>query len=310
MAKIRNRSRPFYIPIFSWILLGASLICILYLWTTSKHQENLVVMHPPPDQDVPRKTLDLDAAQRIMKDKNVIFVGTVRDVEKYIETSLQHIEECAKKFNDYCVVIYENDSKDRTRQLLQELKHHNYHYIFEDGVQEPRRTVRIAHGRNRILDTIRALNARSYYDYMIAVDMDDRNQTGSYVKTMDTCFQYDTGSWDVMTANQRGKYYDIWALRKKHDMDGDYIYRPDLERNRNYPVGGLLAVDSAFGGVGIYKLSAIRSGATCRYIGVYEANNPDGIPPDTEKCEHVDFNQCLRRQGGTIFINTEWLTDL
>ena len=52
--------------------------------------------------------------KEIMKKYNVIFGGTIRNVEKYIEKGLFNIDQCGKKFNDYSVILYENDSKDKT----------------------------------------------------------------------------------------------------------------------------------------------------------------------------------------------------
>ena len=31
--------------------------------------------------------------------------------------------------------------------------------------------------------------------------------------------------------------------------------------------------------------------------------NPDRRKPDQSKCEHVDLNACVRRNGGKLFIN-------
>jgi hypothetical protein len=89
---------------------------------------------------------------KYIKSINVIFCCTVRNIESYVVNGLKNINLCGQKFNDYAVIIYENDSKDKTRDLLNKYKKNNYYYIFEDNVIEPRRTMRIANGRNKILD--------------------------------------------------------------------------------------------------------------------------------------------------------------
>ena len=248
--------------------------------------------------------------KEIMKKYNVIFGGTIRNVEKYIEKGLFNIDQCGKKFNDYSVILYENDSKDKTRSILEQHKKENYHYIFEDNVKEPLRTKRLANGRNKILEKMHEINKEKYYDYFIILDMDDVNQSGVFVNSIETCFEYE--NWDALTGNQSGKYYDLWALRKKDDMDYDcwekvknhffniyarykYVY----SKLKNYPQqGGLLEVDSAFGGVAIYKIKSIPS--HCKYVGTH--------PNGNEKCEHVEFNECIKKNGGTIFINSAFLT--
>jgi len=254
-----------------------------------------------------------EESKKNMKNYNVVFGGTIRDVEKYIKKGLFDIDQCGKKFNDYAVILYENDSKDNTRSILQNHKKNNYHYIFEDGIKEPSRTIRLENGRNKVLDKMREINKNGYYDYFIILDMDDINSSGKFVDTIETCFEYK--NWDVLTANQTGIYYDLWALRKKNDMEYDchfkISHRPHNESHKeahykyidsklkNYPQSGLLEVDSAFGGAGIYKIKSIPS--KCRYVGKYESG--------WEKCEHVDFNECIKKNGGRIFINTRFLTN-
>lgn len=247
----------------------------------------------------------------IMKKYNVIFGCTVRSVERYIENGLKNIDLCGNKFNDYSVIIYENDSNDNTRKLLEENKKYNYHYIFEDNITESSRTMRISNGRNKILDKIKEINNNNYYTYMIMLDLDDVNDSGKFVTSIETCFKYDVSSWDILTGNQNGYYYDLWALRND-DMDYDcwqtYYSMPQTDENAYAYIWGkykvylpnqILEVDSAFGGIAIYKLASIPD--NCRYVGHY--------PQGGEQCEHVQFNKCIKDNGGKIYINTDFLTN-
>jgi len=240
-----------------------------------------------------------------MKKYNVVFAATVRNVEQFIKKNLEYIDQCGKQFKNYKVIIYENDSSDNTRNILQENKKDNYLYIFEDNVKEPLRTMRIANGRNKILEKVREIN----YDYMIMIDLDDVNSTGNFVDTIKSCFEY--SGWDVLTGNQSDSYYDLWALRKKDDMeydcwkmvrDNNIPFATDIYVNskyKQYPEGELLEVDSAFGGIAIYKLSSVPN--ECNYVGKYDDGN--------ELCEHVEFNRCIKKNGGNIYINTSFLTN-
>jgi hypothetical protein len=245
-----------------------------------------------------------------LKSINVIFCSTVRNIESYVVNGLKNIDLCGQKFNDYAVIIYENDSKDNTRNLLINNKKNNYYYIFEDNVTEPRRTMRISNGRNKILDKIKEINKGNYYQYMVMLDLDDVNESGAFINSIETCFNYN--NWDVLTGNQSDVYYDLWALRKNGDMEYDcwkklkeLPYSPDNEyayvwsKQKVYLQNQLLPVDSAFGGIAIYKLASISD--TCRYIGEYD----DG----EELCEHVEFNKCIKNNGGKIYINTNFLTN-
>lgn len=249
---------------------------------------------------------------KIMQKYNVIFVGTIRNVEKYILNTLNNIEKCGKKFKDYCIIIYENDSSDDTRNIIKQNKKFNYHYIFEDNVMEPRRTMRISNGRNKILEKINEININNYYTYMINMDMDDVNSSGVFVNKIETCFKYDVDTWDVLTGNQSKVYYDLWALRLKNILevdiwaDANFRFENPNISNLHFEQNKLIEVDSAFGGIAIYKLSSIPK--ECKYVGEYLENNIYNYLPHSQKCEHVEFNENIKKNGGKIFINTEFLT--
>lgn len=248
-----------------------------------------------------------------MKQYNVIIAGTCKNVEKYIEQNLKNIDNCGTKFNKYTVIIYENDSTDNTRELLIKNKKSNYIYIFEDNIKEPLRTVRLSNGRNKILDKIIEININNTYQYLIIIDLDDVNQSGSFVKNIDSNFNYK--DWDVMTGCQKNSYYDVWALRKKDLLYFDIWKQKNLSDNKkmydniyknisdkkiyNDNDNELIPIDSGFGGIAIYKLSSIPK--ECKYNGLHE----NGM----EKCEHVDFNRCIKKNGGNVYINPFFHTD-
>jgi len=249
--------------------------------------------------------------QDAMKEYSVVFAGTVRNVEKYIKKNLQHIDNCGKKFKDYALVIYENDSSDNTKQILKDNKKDNYYYIF-DTTNESSRTKRLAHGRNQILNKVRELNN---YDFLIMLDLDDVNYSGKFVETINSCFEHN--EWDVLTGNQSDTYYDIWAFRKTGLLDWD-CWREYSKATRNgmsdseakdkyvwgiiqkFEPGQMIEVRSAFSGIAIYRLESLPD--NCMYKGHY---NED----DSEICEHVPFHECLKNNGLNIFLNTNFLTN-
>jgi len=249
-------------------------------------------------------------SQNNMKQYSVVFGATVRDVGKYLKNNLEYIDKCGKKFKNYAVVLYENNSSDNTKKILEDNKKDNYYYIFESS-KESLRTKRIAHGRNKILEKVRELNS---YDYLIMIDLDDVNQSGKFVETIDSCFLHN--DWDVLTGNQSDKYYDIWAFRKAGLLDwdcwkenGKAIARgmSTSEANHKYVYGIIdkfepnqyIEVESAFGGIAIYRLETLPD--ECKYKGEYD----DG----SELCEHVPFHECIKNNGGKIFLNTNFLTN-
>jgi hypothetical protein len=264
----------------------------------------------------PKQTTNLEKfVQPSLSNKSIIIGGTCRDVAEYIESIISHIDECGEKFKNYHVVIFENDSLDSTKEKLINLKKQNYTYIFEDGLanKEKSRTRRLEHARNQVLKTVMELNKTNEYDYLLLLDMDNVNSKGTFVKTIDSCFDpsIKSTSWDVQTANQYTNYYDRWALRipkifnydcwkkiKKHGYTEENI-KKYVYPNINFGNKLLIPVKSAFGGTALYKLSSIPS--YCKYNGTH--------PTGEEKCEHVDFHKCIGNAGGKIYINTKFIND-
>jgi hypothetical protein len=74
----------------------------------------------------------------------------------------------------------------------------------------PGRTDRIAHCRNRYLQEIAENPEYADIDFVVVADFDNLNTLVS-AKSFRSCFKRQ--DWDVCTANQRGPYYDIFALR-------------------------------------------------------------------------------------------------
>ena len=283
------------------IILLLIVIIILFFIYSTNNKKNIKYQEYKNTKKYEKYTNDI--VQTLMKKYNVIFAATCRNVEMYAKKIIDNIEECSKKFNDYCVIIYENDSNDNTRKILNNNKKSNYYYIFEDNIKEPRRTKRIERGRNLILNKVRELNVNNKYQYLIVLDMDDVNYEGRFVNTIDTCFRVD--DWDVLCANQIGRYYDTWALRILPDNNYDCEHLYSAQQNNcggihyNFKPGEFITVESAFGGTAIYKLSSIPK--HCKYNGEYLNGQ--------EKCEHVDFNECIKNSGGKIYINGSFIND-
>jgi hypothetical protein len=233
----------------------------------------------------------------------IVFAGTAKNVDRFIGRMLHHIDDCGAHFKSYAVVLYENDSTDHTRQVMEAQKKPNYHYLYETNVPG-RRTEVLARGRNAILDKVLELNAK----FMVMLDLDDVNISGQFVTNIETCFSY--SGWDVLAGNQKGVYYDVWALRLKGVMEVDcwkqmsllngeqrQLLEKYIQTGIHFCGPGLIPVDSAFGGIAIYRVKALQG---CRYKGTNEAD---------ETCEHVEFHKDIRKNGGKIFINTAFLND-
>jgi hypothetical protein len=252
-----------------------------------------------------------------IKNYKVVMLGCCKDVANYLHKNLMILELLGNQFLDYRMVIYENDSSDITRQILMEFKNDKFEFIFENDLKIKERTERLAYIRNILLDRFYQIQETFQADYMIMIDLDDRIFSGKLINSLSTCFGFDVDKWDVLTGNQSKIYYDVYALRIKNLIEHDFlqeilkIKKKTSSKKRkkiinrvlnrfNYPVispSYLVPVQSAFGAIGIYKISSIKN---AKYIGM-----KGKIPI----CEHVPFHKSICDEGGKIFINSHLLTE-
>ena len=219
-----------------------------------------------------------------------VFSGCARDIEKQLHNSLPDILRLAREFEEYVILIYENDSKDNTIKVIQEYAQQDSRIklISEKNVTG-KRTHRLAHGRNTLLDIAKKYYAD--YDFYVVMDLDyTRQNTHSILSVADTMPSHYSG----VTAVSRKRYYDWWAFRSsalKLDYDC-WKDKDNIQQNgdcnswKHKPInmnGVARKVESAFNGIGVYKLSAIPKDA--RYVG----ETSDG----GEVCEHVAFHSYL-----------------
>ena len=246
----------------------------------------------------------------------LLIVGTVRNCEKSIEKTIQTLVASCSQFKETFFFIVESDSSDKTLQILNRLSQQNpyFQYVSLGNLcpTHPKRTDRLALCRNRYLDEIRENEHYETIDYVLVVDLDGVTNRLT-PQSLQACWEL-TQDWDALFANSSGRYYDIWALRHpiwcptdcwqavntlKNVMSETEakelaIYSKMVKIYNNSP---LIMVDSAFGGLGIYKKHLMLES---RY---------DGLTPEGEECcEHVAFHQGLRAKNRLLFINPALIT--
>jgi hypothetical protein len=260
-----------------------------------------------------------------MQEYKVVICGLTKNSEQYIMNHMLKLSTLGKLFSQYKIIIYENDSTDKTVEKFKTFKKHCSHffYISEQGIvdkyNEPHRRVKIiSHGRNKILNLI--FQKYSTYDLMIMVDLDNVFESFSPSEFLKQISCYTSQSWDVLTANCDGPYYDIWALRIpptvwKNEIHGKIWEKPLSHDCWNEMVDSippricikqyqkkipynlpLIETESSFNGLGIYKLSAIKN---CTYDPY---NRDDNNTVRFVQCEHVSFHRQIRKNGFRIFI--------
>ena len=229
-----------------------------------------------------------------------------------------------EQFEDYRILVYENNSKDNTAKQLEEWKNRNpkvwvkseflsYVYLMStiinrNGLEgnKPFRPEMISNARNVVMNEAMSDKYKDY-DYVIWIDMDFviEPDYGGFHNTFESEME-----WDAVFAYgiTRDKNYRDWfAFKDKNNPLGPELLGHNWWYTRNYsyaskPNDPWHPVYSAFGGCGIYKKEAIRN---CRYSSI--------VTPDLEKLtkellkdagnyqvkEYLDLN---KEMSGTVLI--------
>lgn len=217
---------------------------------------------------------------------------------------------------DWGYVFLENNSVDSTLRQLQrfDLTHRRgVVQSFGDlDCEIPLRTQRLAWLRNLCIETIFTNPRLSSFEFLVLLDMDRVNEDIDFHRLLEL-MACRTPNWTGLFANQRNRYYDIWALRhptwcpddcwqrvrlRPSSMSFDEAVAAFVDRRKITldPHCGFVPVQSAFGGLGLYRLKMLRD---CRYVGVDDEGH--------EICEHVAFHADLLNKGGRLFIDAALL---
>lgn len=241
---------------------------------------------------------------------SIIVVGIVREIEKSFDKDFQRLSKAFGKFSSIDWHVVESGSRDASVAVLEDYtkKLENFSFQHLEHQSTLSRTENMAIARNAYLDYLRADSRLDNYEYVIMADFDNLNNRLT-AKAVESCFGKD--SWDIVTANQKGRYYDAWALRhplwspndcwEQHAFYRKYTKFPESAitfsmRSRMLKIpknSDWVEVDSAFGGLAIYKAATLRVKAS--YAGATETGSIT--------CEHVSFHLALRMAGAKIFIN-------
>jgi hypothetical protein len=264
--------------------------------------------------------------------KKAVFVGCARDVAAVVPRVLSNISRMSELFTESAFIFVENDSRDATKHEIELWCRNktNARLISLDGLSDtcPIRTIRLASVRNHYLSLIRS--EFSTYDFLFVVDCDEVNGRTIDLAAVRRAIQFleQDSSHAGVFANRDGIYYDLWALRHPelcpgdiweevcdyaltHHVTDEEAYKQTLAKRiftipPNIPP---IEVDSAFGGLGIYKVSS-----TCRNERNYLGHKTKLIPVSGkivevgwQCCEHVSFNSGFREHGEKLFILPDFL---
>lgn len=245
-----------------------------------------------------------------------VFAGCARSCAPFLDGVLANIEALGSTYDAFEVVIVENDSSDDTRARLQEFarSRSNVQLIDADGLDEkhPIRGDRLAVARNIYMEAVRE-DKYSDCDDLVVLDFDDVNCQPIELAAFKAARRW---LWEEpnrrgVFANSAPFYYDLWPLRHETWCPDDcwrrvrktqralgfdeavrrHVARLQIPIPRTTPP---IIVDSAFGGLGIYRREATLQ---ARYVGLF--------PEGDEVCDHVAFNRTVKGSDGVLAIYPE-----
>lgn len=274
-----------------------------------KTPEEFGMVYPERYQKMLR--LGLEKARK----SRVVFCALIRDGEEQIPTIIKNFERFNGYFKDWKLLIVENDSKDKTRELLLDWARRNKKVtVLGCGVNVKSCTLNLpkteAHEisrgridkmsiiRNIYLDYIKKNLAD--WDFMVVqdVDLEGKMYIDGFFNSLG--FLFSDNSIDMLGANgvlklPGGIYvpYDSYASTGLKETGVystnrwlSHAIKRKLEHLNMSPGEDLEPVDSCFGGTAIYRLSSIiKSGFN------YDLNKTDDV-----KCEHVIANMYLKKK--------------
>lgn len=207
----------------------------------------------------------------------VLICGVCKNIEYAVQNTICNIEALGNKFEDYTVIIYENNSTDNTKHFLKQWSKQNSRVIliaedldqsllkqnvksFNRADGQPFRSELIAKARNKVLDIAREPRFDEY-EFIVMADLDFSTPwpIDEIVKTIQT-----EGDWDCVTANgiMGDSYYDKYALRTFQypfgpELLGEFWWHQIVNTKIVYDGDKWVPVFSAFGGLGIYRKASI-----------------------------------------------------
>ena len=260
----------------------------------------------------PQKS-DIDLGKKVALSAKILFCGVARNVEQTLQKNIDRMKFIGSYFNEYKIFIYENDSVDKTKQILQksniayESEHRkdaSYWKDIESGKVNNHlyRCKSLAKCRNKYLNY--ANNYTKDYEYICIIDMDTRGWSykGFFdsinklnnIKNLACVSSYGLLS-DFHNRSSLEKeannllMYDSFALRlEKQEIMSEIIQAQFNYIKFNEPT----IVQSNFGGMAIYKMPIILD-----YC--YDAELNNGFVD----CDHVYLNKRMFNNNWKHMLN-------
>ncbi|RYF26875.1 MAG: hypothetical protein EOO42_00180 [Flavobacteriales bacterium] len=253
--------------------------------------------------------------------KNVVIAVLARDCEGPLINNIPLVEKLRERFVWSEVVVVENDSKDKTKEILADWQSSsaNVSVISQDfgtltipnksdEIVSPTTTTyrieKMAFYRNIYLEHIKTIKKDIDYVFIIDIDIESFD-VDSIIKSIENA----PNDWGGIFANGITKrkilgytskiYFDIFAIYQYPKVQNFSYTDKSLHQtfkviNRKINQCDYLNIISAFGGIGIYKYDAIDS-------LTYVVKNNSRMHTEAI-CEHIPFNTEIVNKGYRNYI--------
>lgn len=259
-----------------------------------------------------------------IRDSSIIICSIVRNAERGLKKNIPQINTLCGCFRDYRVFVYENDSKDDTKLLLDNWQRNDPSRVFvslntthatrtipspsEVGDINPfysrRRIEKMANLRNSYMDFIDVEGWKA--DYLMVVDLDV-----AWIRVDNILSSFEKDNWDAVTAygyslspKLKWRYHDSYALTELGDENNPQTeYKTkmlsekyaSMQQNNDW-----VRVFSAFGGLAIYRFECVKGLR-------YKAMDNDDKRVEV-KCEHFSiYRQMADRGFDKVYINPKMI---
>jgi hypothetical protein len=259
----------------------------------------------------------IEKGKNLLSRSTILICGIVRDCGKDLQSNIPVINALCDFAKSYKIIIFENDSKDKTKSILEDwsktreniyidLKDFNVNVTIPKKTDTPlknpfyskQRIDKMVFYRNQYLNLIENNNLSA--DFIIVVDLDvsDISLNGIF----DSFGQ--EREWDAISANGYStspkllsRYHDTFALVEYGMQNIPQTEKNIFENQHKFSFlkNGvpLIPVYSAFGGLTIYRFEIIKG---LRYSS--PINNDRKVEV---RCEHFGLNQQIQEMGFNKF---------
>ncbi len=255
--------------------------------------------------------------------KSIIVCSIVRNAEKGLRRNIPVVKALCRRMGDYRVVVYENDSTDGTKEVLREWMAEDGEHVFAllndtDATKtipsasavtvnpffSRKRIAKMANLRNQYMEYVEQNGWTA--DYLMVVDLDVARLD---LEGILSSFCEDAPQWDAVTAygystspSLQRRYHDTYALVRKGEADVAQTEKSIHDNALAFAAvldgDAWVRVDSAFGGLSIYRFECVRG---LRYQVL--DNDDERVEV---RCEHQSLYAQMRSRGfDRIYVNPQ-----